>query len=100
VLANRTDLSFDLPAFSTGPPGIPSPRSEKLSDLRRLYEPQAFALSRHFMMSLPSWISDEASQKNWKVSVLTRDEVPFAVSDPFADSPLDDEPLRKTTPGA
>jgi hypothetical protein len=35
-------------------------------------------------MSLPAWISDQASQENWRVNLLQREDVPFAVSDPFS----------------
>jgi hypothetical protein len=58
----------------------------KLSKLRQLYEPQACMLSQYFLMSLPAWISDSASQENWRVDLLERGEVPFAVSDPFSQS--------------
>jgi hypothetical protein len=60
----------------------------KLKKLRKLYEPQACALSRYFMMSLPAWISDRSSQENWRVDMLQREEVPFAVSDPFSEPPV------------
>jgi hypothetical protein len=55
---------------------------EKCAD----YEPQARALSNYFLMSLPGAIPDRAVRKDWRVSVLDRDEAPFAVSDPFQDS--------------
>uniref|UniRef100_Q01RA5 K+ channel, pore region n=1 Tax=Solibacter usitatus (strain Ellin6076) TaxID=234267 RepID=Q01RA5_SOLUE len=47
------------------------------------YEPQARALSEYFLMSLPGAIPDGAVRGDWRVSILDRDEAPFAVSDPF-----------------
>ena len=55
-----------------------------LKNSRKLYEGQAGALGDYFLMSLPSWVADEASRVNWRVDVGDREEVPFAVSDPFA----------------
>jgi hypothetical protein len=57
---------------------------ETLGNLRRLYEPQAVALSNYLLMALPPWIPDDARRDNWRVGVTDRDQVPFAVSDPFA----------------
>jgi hypothetical protein len=59
-----------------------------------LYEAQATALSSYFLMSLPSWISDESRLDNWRVPVTEREEIPFAVSDPFTAS-ADDAGARK-----
>lgn len=64
----------------------------KLRTRARLYEPQAMALGHHFLMALPSWMPDASSRGNWRVSLTERDEVPFAVSDPFAED--FDEPDR------
>ncbi len=50
------------------------------------YEPQAAALSAHFLMSLPSAVPDEAVTDDWRVGISERDETPFAVYDPFEDS--------------
>jgi hypothetical protein len=61
----------------------------KLQERRSLYEPQASALGHYFLMSLPSWLADETSRGNWRVPMADREEVPFAVSDSFA----------QTTPG-
>ncbi len=55
-----------------------------LEKQRRMYEPQAAALSKHFLMALPEWIATEDSRDNWRVGMEDREEVPFAVSDPFA----------------
>jgi hypothetical protein len=57
-----------------------------LSDVRRLYEPQAIALAGYLLMSIPSWVGDDASRGNWSVGIEGRDDVPFAVSDPFAEA--------------
>ncbi len=58
----------------------------KLRNQRQLYERQAAGLSDYFLMTLPSWIADEASRRNWRVGTADREEVPFAVSDPFGES--------------
>jgi hypothetical protein len=73
ILGSKQPL-FDARLFSAA----------KLARLRQLYEPQACALSSYFFMSLPAWISDQASQENWRVDLLQREDVPFAVSDPFS----------------
>jgi hypothetical protein len=38
---------------------------ERLRELRKLYEPYAESLSRHFAMPLPPWIPDQARKDNW-----------------------------------
>ncbi len=60
---------------------------EELRELRKMYEPQAEALSAYFLMALPSWLPTERSRENWKVRRPGRD-IPFAVSDPFSKSDL------------
>jgi hypothetical protein len=37
----------------------------RLSEMRRLYEPYAEALSRHFCMPLPPWIAEQPHKDNW-----------------------------------
>jgi hypothetical protein len=37
----------------------------RLSEMRRLYEPYAEALSAHFQMPLPPWIADQPHKDNW-----------------------------------
>jgi hypothetical protein len=59
----------------------------ELRNQRKLYEPQAAALSHYFLMMLPSWIPDEGSRDNWRVSMEERGEAPFSISDPFARAP-------------
>ncbi len=39
---------------------------ERLREMRRLYEPYAEALSRHFSMPLPPWIADRPHKDNWQ----------------------------------
>ncbi len=63
----------------------------KLQERRKLYEPQAAALGDYFLMSLPGWIPDSSSRGNWRVSMVHREEVPFAVSDPFAESSKEED---------
>jgi len=78
-------------------PALFDARRCSLSNLRsrgNLYEAQATALSSYFLMSLPSWISDESRLDNWRVPVTEREEIPFAVSDPFAAS-TDDAGAKK-----
>jgi hypothetical protein len=78
-------------------PALFDARRCSLSSLRsrgNLYEAQATALSSYFLMSLPSWISDESRLDNWRVPVTEREEIPFAVSDPFTAS-ADDAGARK-----
>ena len=47
---------------------------ERLRDLRRLYEPYAETLSRHFCMPLPPWISEQAHKDNWLTVAKVRDQ--------------------------
>lgn len=42
----------------------------KLTELRRMYEPFLFALSKHFQLSLPPWVLESSSADNWQTSVL------------------------------
>jgi hypothetical protein len=41
---------------------------QKLSELRRLYEPYADALARYLLMPLPKWLSDKQAFDNWQTS--------------------------------
>jgi hypothetical protein len=43
----------------------------KLAELRGMYEPFLFGLSRHFQLSLPPWVVESSSADNWQASVLT-----------------------------
>ncbi len=40
----------------------------KFSDLRRMYEPYVYALSKYFCVSVPPWIPAADSPDNWQVS--------------------------------
>ncbi len=44
----------------------------KLNELRHLYEPYVYALSRHFQVSLPPWIAEDNWVDNWKGSFWER----------------------------
>jgi hypothetical protein len=57
-----------------------------LKERAAAYEPQAAALSKYFLMSLPPPTPDQAVRKDWRVGISDRDETPFAVSEPFKDS--------------
>ena len=59
--------------------------TESLNEQTAKYEPQAAALSAHFLMSLPAAVPDRAVTDDWRAGFGERDETPFAVSDPFKD---------------
>lgn len=44
----------------------------RLSEMRRLYEPYAQALSAYFHMPLPPWISDKPHKDNWQTVARVR----------------------------
>jgi Ion channel len=50
--------------------GMPLPEGpavdERLSHLRKLYEPYVHALSRFLLMPLPSWLPPEGAKDNWE----------------------------------
>jgi hypothetical protein len=52
--------------------GLPLPRSaeadERLTALRRLYEPYAVALARHLRQPLPAWHNRDRRRDNWQTS--------------------------------
>lgn len=56
----------------------------KLDQRCKMYQAHAIALSNYFLMSLPTWVPDEANRRNWNAPLSERDETPFAVSDPFS----------------
>jgi hypothetical protein len=71
-------------------PGLYEPSLLSWPELQRcrtLYEPEAFTLSEHLLMSLPLWVADQASQEDWRARGPNREDVPFTVSDPFHRSP-------------
>jgi len=41
---------------------------QKLLELRRMYEPYAFALANHLNQTLPPWIPDHKSKDNWQTT--------------------------------
>jgi hypothetical protein len=41
---------------------------EKLSQLREMYEPFLYGLSRHFLFALPPIVSDKPTVDNWQTS--------------------------------
>jgi hypothetical protein len=41
---------------------------DRLTDLRRGYEPYAFALGRELLMDLPPWVPEEGSKDNWETT--------------------------------
>lgn len=42
-----------------------SASEERLREMRKLYEPYAETLSRHFLMPLPPWLPDHTRKDNW-----------------------------------
>jgi hypothetical protein len=44
----------------------------RLAELRRLYEPWAQSLSRHFYMPLPPWLTAEPHKDNWQTVAKLR----------------------------
>lgn len=76
ALGQRPQI-FEVKAFSVA----------SLSERVAGYEPQAAALSSYFLMSFPAAVPDRVVRNDWRVGVSDRDESPFAVSDPFKDSP-------------
>jgi hypothetical protein len=41
---------------------------DKLSHLRRMYEPYVNALSKHLLMPLPTWLPPEGAKDNWQTT--------------------------------
>jgi hypothetical protein len=56
---------------------------QRLRELRRLYEPYAETLSRHFCMPLPPWIAEHPHKDNWLTVAKVRDQAEEA--NPSAD---------------
>jgi hypothetical protein len=46
-----------------------SEADQRLRELRRMYEPYIYALSKRLLLALPPWISESARQDNWETSV-------------------------------
>ena len=51
---------------------------ERLTEMRRLYEPWAEALSAHFVMPLPTWIPAAAHRDNWLAVARVRESAESA----------------------
>ena len=49
-----------------------SAATEKLAELRKMYEPYAYALARHLSQTLPPWIPDHKSKDNWQTTAWAR----------------------------
>ncbi len=45
---------------------------EKLLELRRMYEPYAYALATHLNQTLPSWIPEHKGKDNWQTTAWAR----------------------------
>ena len=45
---------------------------QKLSDLRRMYEPYAYSLSNYFSLTVPPWIFRASRTDNWQMSAWGR----------------------------
>jgi hypothetical protein len=45
-----------------------------LSELRMMYEPYLYAMSRYFLVSLPPWIPEAGRQDNWQTSPWGEDD--------------------------
>lgn len=58
-------------------------REEELNALRESYEPFACALSRHFLMALPPWISKKEEPDNWELTAWKTPPELATASDSF-----------------
>ena len=48
------------------------PTDQKLSELRQMYEPYVYSLSRYLSLPIPEWISDRIMSDNWQTSAWER----------------------------
>jgi hypothetical protein len=46
--------------------------NEKLTELRRMYEPYVFALANRLSQTLPPWIPDHKGKDNWQTTAWAR----------------------------
>ena len=60
----RTDLVAHGVTLDTGDDGVDP--AGRLAEIRILYEPYVYALSRRLLMTLPPWIPSEPKKDNWK----------------------------------
>jgi hypothetical protein len=66
---DRTQLRKDLSRHGvtlSDPPGDGPDANDKLAQLRALYEPYVYALSRRLLMTLPPWIANDRKKDNWQ----------------------------------
>ena len=61
----RKDLSQHGVTLSE-PPSDGSDENDKLEQLRVLYEPYLYALSRRLLMTLPPWVATDRRKDNWQ----------------------------------
>jgi Ion channel len=67
LLHLRTTLAAENLHLRTG-----GEADERLRELRRMYEPYVYSLSRYLHLDLPPWISDADSRDNWQTSAWDR----------------------------
>ncbi|HJV35415.1 potassium channel family protein [Geomonas sp.] len=53
-----------------------APTEERLTELRRMYEPYVEALASYFHLKVPRWMPDEHKVDNWQASSWDRPEPP------------------------
>lgn len=52
---------------------VATPEAEqKLTDLRRLYEPYVFALAERFLQALPPWVPAKKAKDNWQTTAWAK----------------------------
>ena len=52
---------------------VATPEAEqKLTDLRRLYEPYVFALAERFLQTLPPWVPAKKAKDNWQTTAWAK----------------------------
>jgi hypothetical protein len=49
-----------------------SPADEKLTELRHMYEPYVYSLSKYLCISLPQWFDERTRTDNWQTSAWER----------------------------
>jgi hypothetical protein len=59
---------FDMVAAEGIEMGEEKEVEQKLSELRRTYEPYLYAMSLYFLVSLPPWIPQPGREDNWQAS--------------------------------
>jgi hypothetical protein len=81
LLYLRTALAAENLHLSTG-----GEADERLRELRRMYEPYVYALSRYLHLDLPPWVSEANRADNWQTSAwqrvrsIQRGEGPLGIS--------------------